>query len=557
MDTGAEVWLSDATSKFLLHYSGKFMAGKANYQVLARKWRPKTFQALTGQEHVVRALVNALNQNRLHHAYLFTGTRGVGKTTIARILAKCLNCETGITANPCGTCIPCQEIDGGRFIDLLEIDAASRTKVEDTRELLDNVPYAPSKGRFKIYLIDEVHMLSGHSFNALLKTLEEPPPHVKFLLATTDPQKLPATVLSRCLQFHLKNVSVSAIQNYLIQLLNEEHITCETPAVTLIARAAQGSMRDALSLLDQAIAYGNGQLLTTEIHTLLGTFEITHLHTLLTALAQKEAPTLFTTIGQLAEQGADFSNVLEELLAAFHQIAVAQTLPENKTQAEDILTAMRPFSALFTAEEIQLYYQIGLMGRRDLPFAPSKRAGFEMILLRMLAFRPVGLNIAPLMTAAPELLTPLAPPKPISEKPKPPIPNKVTPNDAPATIEQWPQLLAKLNLSGAALALASECTLIKIEKNAAILRLNPNLANLLTDKQKAYITQGFTQHFQCPFNVTFEMGDVQAASPAALTQRVAATQQAKTRQVLAQDEHVQGLLDEFNAKIIEDSIDSK
>ncbi|MGB6976181.1 MAG: DNA polymerase III subunit gamma/tau [Gammaproteobacteria bacterium] len=530
------------------------MSDKTNYQVLARKWRPKTFQALTGQEHVVQALTNALNQNRLHHAYLFTGTRGVGKTTVARIFAKCLNCEIGITANPCGTCNACQEIDTGRFIDLLEIDAASRTRIEDTRELLDNVPYAPTKGRFKIYLIDEVHMLSGHSFNALLKTLEEPPPHIKFLLATTDPQKLPATVLSRCLQFNLKNVSALQIQNYLSQLLNEEHIAYEAETLPLIARAANGSMRDALSLLDQAIAYGNGQLLTTEIHSLLGTFVITQLQALLNALAKKDSGTLFNIIAQLAEQGADFSHVLEEVLALLHQIAVSQVLPENKTYTQDSLNPAPAFSQLFTAEEIQLYYQIGIMGRRDLPFAPSARAGFEMILLRMLAFRPVGLNIGSLMTTTtPTLPTSQA----ISEKPKKPTKTTAVLDSLTASTEQWPQLLAKLNLEGAAHALASECALIKLEQNEVILRLKPNLANLLTDKQKAYIAQAFTQHLQRPIQITFEIGDAHTASPAALTKRTTAAKHTEAQQAIAQDKHVQALLETFNAKIIEDSINVK
>jgi DNA polymerase-3 subunit gamma/tau len=516
------------------------MLGKTNYHVLARKWRPKTFQTLTGQEYVVRALTNALEQNRLHHTYLFTGTRGVGKTTLARIFAKCLNCETRITASPCGVCNTCQEIDAGRFIDLLEIDAASRTGIEHTRELLDNVPYAPTKGRFKIYLIDEIHMLSTHSFNALLKTLEEPPPHIKFLLATTDPQKLPATVLSRCLQFHLKNISALQIQNYISHLLNEEHITYEAEALPLISHAANGSMRDALSLLDQAIAYGNGQLLTADIHSLLGTFAMTHLQPLLTALAKKDGQILFNTITQLAEQGADFSRVLEEIVTLFHQIAVAHVLPEIKTYTEDSSNLAQTFSQLFTAEEIQLYYQIGIMGRRDLPFAPSMRAGFEMILLRMLAFRPIRLKSESLMT----------PPQATHEKPAKTAVDSTTPL---TNADQWPQLLAKLNLTGAAYALACECTLTKIGQNEVVLHLKTNLAKLLTDKQKMYITEALTQHFQRPLHVTFEIGDTHAASPAALKRDTLA----QARHTLAQDAHVQELLEVFNAKMIGDPVNAK
>ena len=359
-----------------------------SYQVLARKWRPKNFQTLSGQEHVLKALINALDKQRLHHAYLFTGTRGVGKTTIARTLAKCLNCETGISSLPCGKCDACLEIDTGNFIDLIEVDAASRTRVEDTRELLDNVQYAPSRGRFKIYLIDEVHMLSTHSFNALLKTLEEPPEHVKFLLATTDPQKLPATVLSRCLQFHLKNLSVNNICSYLQHILQKEDILFEEQAILQIAQAANGSMRDALSILDQAIAFNAGKITTADTQTMLGTIEQNHIEDLLQALAEQNAKKLLDITNKLTEISADFNHALEKLISLFHQIAVIQLVPEIYDEQQTELTTIKNLSQLFSKEDVQLYYQIALTGRRDLPLASDSRSGFEMTLLRMIAFRP-------------------------------------------------------------------------------------------------------------------------------------------------------------------------
>lgn len=371
-----------------------------SYQVLARKWRPRTFHELVGQDHVRRALVNALDQGRLHHAYLFTGTRGVGKTTLARILAKCLNCtakghgDEAVTSTPCGACESCRAIDEGRFVDLIEVDAASRTKVEDTRELLDNVQYAPTQGRFKVYLIDEVHMLSTHSFNALLKTLEEPPPHVKFLLATTDPQKLPVTVLSRCLQFTLKNMPAERIVGHLGTVLAAEEVPFEEPALWLLGKAADGSMRDAMSLTDQAIAFGQGTVRHADVVAMLGTLDYRHLLTLGEALAEVDAARVLGEIAALAEQGPDFAGVLDDLLSMLHRLAVAQMVPDaldsafdNSQGDRDTLLAL---AARFTAEDIQLFYQIGLQGRGDMEHAPDARAALEMTLLRMLAFRPQG-----------------------------------------------------------------------------------------------------------------------------------------------------------------------
>ncbi|KMN12458.1 DNA polymerase III subunit gamma/tau [Pseudomonas weihenstephanensis] len=366
-----------------------------SYQVLARKWRPRSFREMVGQTHVLKALINALDSQRLHHAYLFTGTRGVGKTTIARIIAKCLNCETGITSTPCGECSVCREIDEGRFVDLIEIDAASRTKVEDTRELLDNVQYAPSRGRFKVYLIDEVHMLSSHSFNALLKTLEEPPPYVKFILATTDPQKLPATILSRCLQFSLKNMTPERVVEHLSHVLSVENIPFEDDALWLLGRAADGSMRDAMSLTDQAIAFGEGKVLAGDVRAMLGTLDHGQVFDLLHALIEGDARALLEAVRHLAEQGPDWNGVLSEILNVFHRVAIAQALPEGLDNGHGDRDRVLALASALPAEDVQFYYQMGLIGRRDLPLAPDPRGGFEMVLLRMLAFRPAGTADAP------------------------------------------------------------------------------------------------------------------------------------------------------------------
>ncbi|GLR62894.1 DNA polymerase III subunit gamma/tau [Marinospirillum insulare] len=376
------------------------------YQVLARKWRPKNFHQLVGQDHVSRALVNALDTDRLHHAYLFTGTRGVGKTTLARILAKCLNCETGVTSEPCGICSTCEAIDTGRFVDLIEVDAASRTKVEDTRELLDNVQYAPTQGRYKVYLIDEVHMLSTHSFNALLKTLEEPPPHVKFLLATTDPQKLPATVLSRCLQFQLKNMPAERVVEHLRFLLTEEKVSFDEASLRLLGRAADGSMRDALSLTDQAIAFGQGNLVAEQIASMLGVLDHQHLQGLLRALVKHDPAELMAVVATLAEQAPDFASVLQDLASLLHRLTLAQVvpdaLPEDQLNREELIQ----LAASLPAEEVQLYYQLAIEGRRDLPLAPDPRTGLEMTLLRMLAFRPQGIPELPEQPLTPQATDP-------------------------------------------------------------------------------------------------------------------------------------------------------
>ena len=361
-----------------------------SYQVLARKWRPRSFREMVGQEHVLKALINALDHNRLHHAYLFTGTRGVGKTTIARILAKCLNCDVGVSSEPCGECSSCMEISEGRFVDLIEVDAASRTKVEDTRELLDNVQYAPTRGRYKIYLIDEVHMLSNHSFNALLKTLEEPPAHVKFLLATTDPQKLPVTILSRCLQFNLKNMSPERIVAHLQTVLKEEMVPFDEAALWQLARSADGSMRDALSLTDQAIAFGSGKIADSDVTSMLGTIDHQLIERLVSALVAVNGAELLTAVAQFAEQAPDYHAALGDLITLLHRIAIAQALPDALDNSYGDREQILRFAQSLAPEDVQLFYQTGLIGRRDLHLAPDPRLGFEMTLLRMLAFKPQG-----------------------------------------------------------------------------------------------------------------------------------------------------------------------
>ncbi len=381
-----------------------------SYQVLARKWRPGNFTEMVGQQHVLQALVNALESGRLHHAYLFTGTRGVGKTTVARILAKCLNCDTGVTATPCGECGACTEIAEGRCVDLIEVDAASKTKVEDTRELLENVQYTPTHARYKIYLIDEVHMLSNHSFNALLKTLEEPPPHAMFLLATTDPQKLPATVLSRCLQFNLKNMQPEQIVGHLEHILGTESVSAEAEALALIARAAEGSMRDALSLTDQAIAYGEGKLVGADVAEMLGTVDRGRVLDVVAAILDEDPAAVLSLVSQIAEHAPDFVSTLDELSNILHQMTIAQTVPDALDTSWPDQARIVELAARATIDDTQLFWQMAVGGRRELHLASSARAGLEMILLRMIAFRPAAVF-------QPQAAVGDSPPK----KPEPPV----------------------------------------------------------------------------------------------------------------------------------------
>lgn len=398
-----------------------------SYEALARRWRPRRFEDMLGQEHVLRALTNALDQDRLHHAYLFTGTRGVGKTTIARIFAKSLNCEKGVSSTPCGECSACKQVDDGRFLDLIEVDAASRTGVDDTRELLDNVAYAPSSGRYKVYLIDEVHMFSKSSFNALLKTLEEPPPHVKFLLATTDPQKLPITVLSRCLQFNLKEMPDQLLRPYLCELLDREKVAYEELAVAHVAQAADGSVRDALSLLDQAIAYGQGKIVAAEVEAMLGRFSPSRLYDVLDAVAADQPPQVFKLVEELAAYVPDYSYVLGELLALLHQVATVQTIntvPQGNVHDEKRLQA---FAKTIAPQDVQLWYQIGLTGRRDMPYAPNQRQALEMTLIRMLAFKPFAAGATATQPVAAAGKTP-----PAARPSQAPAPQAPAPRSAPA-----------------------------------------------------------------------------------------------------------------------------
>ncbi|ELK5316831.1 DNA polymerase III subunit gamma/tau [Vibrio vulnificus] len=419
-----------------------------SYLALARKWRPRQFKEVVGQGHVLTALENALEHNRLHHAYLFSGTRGVGKTSIGRLFAKALNCETGITSAPCGQCDTCREIEEGRFVDLLEIDAASRTKVEDTRELLDNVQYKPARGRFKVYLIDEVHMLSRHSFNALLKTLEEPPEYVKFLLATTDPQKLPVTILSRCLQFHLKPITVDAIHQQLDFILAKEGVTAQARALGMIAHAADGSMRDALSLTDQAIALGNGQIETDLVSHMLGTIDTDQAIHLLEAISSKQPQVAMDKIQQLAQNGAEWDGLLQQLATQLHRIAMYQLLPSSLDKAQPDAEKIELLSRALSPQDVQLFYQIALKGREDLSLAPNGRIGMEMIVLRMMAFRPAdisqaniisaqGVNLAPAThSAAPQART--APAQTAAAMSAQPSSDRVTPAERPQAVSHAP-----------------------------------------------------------------------------------------------------------------------
>ena len=409
-----------------------------SYQVLARKWRPQTFADVVGQEHVLTALANGLSLGRIHHAYLFSGTRGVGKTSIARLLAKGLNCETGITATPCGVCDNCREIEQGRFVDLIEIDAASRTKVEDTRDLLDNVQYAPARGRFKVYLIDEVHMLSRHSFNALLKTLEEPPAHVKFLLATTDPQKLPVTILSRCLQFHLKALDVEQIRHQLEHILKEEHIAHEPRALQLLARAADGSLRDALSLTDQAIASGDGQVSTDAVSTMLGTLDDDQALSLVEAVVAADGERVMTLVNDAAARGIEWEALLVEMSALLHRIAMVQLSPAALgSDMAAIEQRMRELARIVPPTDVQLYYQTLLIGRKELPYAPDRRMGVEMTLLRALAFHPrmpLPEPEVPRQSFAPVVPTAVMTPTQVPQQPPAPAQQNVPLSDATSQV---------------------------------------------------------------------------------------------------------------------------
>jgi DNA polymerase-3 subunit gamma/tau len=528
------------------------------YQVLARKWRPRNFPEMVGQSHVLRALTNALENNRLHHAYLFTGTRGVGKTTIARILAKSLNCEKGVTAYPCGQCNACREIDEGRFIDLIEVDAASRTKVEDTRELLENVQYAPTRGRFKVYLIDEVHMLSTHSFNALLKTLEEPPPHVKFLLATTDPQKLPLTILSRCLQFNLKRLPIDYISQQLEKIVKAEGVGYEAPALRLLAQAADGSVRDALSLLDQAIAYGGGNLSSQEVGNMLGTLDQDRILDLVKALAANDAPGLLHRIAQLAEHNPDFANVLGDLLSFLQRIALAQIVPATIDANDEAGDAILSLAKQLAPEDVQLFYQIGILGRRDLPLAPDPRGGFEMVMLRMLAFRPDHVSSHHhSVHRQPAVVTgvPTTPPAPIHSpvplSPSPSVSVEPVSSPVPTFNDEWATLVHSLPLaSGFLKQLATNCALKKREGDTWHLILSDNLKSLLTKKREEELQTILQTHFGGnPQRVHICVEYPNSETPATQQQRIQETKEQAARIAIDNDPFIVQLTQQGDAQI--------
>jgi DNA polymerase-3 subunit gamma/tau len=518
-----------------------------SYTALARKWRPKKFSELIGQEHVRRALVNALDTGRVHHAFLFTGTRGVGKTTIARIFAKCLNCEKGVTAEPCGVCAACREIDAGRFVDLIEVDAASRTKVDDTRELLDNVQYTPARGRFKVYLIDEVHMLSAHSFNALLKTLEEPPPHVKFLLATTDPQKLPMTVLSRCLQFNLKRLPVSEIAQHLHAILEQEGIAHDAAGLKLIALAGDGSMRDALSLLDQLIAFGGGRAGEAEARAMLGSVARDHVVRLAELLASLDAAELLKGAQALEPFAPDYAQLLDELAGLLVRVGLRQAVSDYEADEIFAPEVIERLARALTAEDVQLFYQTAITGKRDLPLAPDPRTGFEMTLLRMVAFRPAGASGGTRTTApaAPRAQRPADTARAAAAEPGS--------GDAPAPT-QWAAIVNTLELSGAARQLANHCTLIGRNGAAVRLGLAPQNQQLRTPAQEEKLAQALARHFGSPVRLEFQMNAAAGDSPALAAQRASQQELSIARRAFEADPNVQGLRERFGATVLPDTV---
>jgi len=541
-----------------------------SYQVLARKWRPKTFGEMVGQEHVLRALVNALDNDRLHHAYLFTGTRGVGKTTLARILARCLNCETGVSSQPCGKCSSCLEITEGRSVDLLEVDAASRTKVEDTRDLLDNVQYAPTRSRYKIYLIDEVHMLSTSSFNALLKTLEEPPPHVKFLLATTDPQKLPATVLSRCLQFNLKHMPPEQVVGHLAKVLAAEGVSYEEPALWLLGRAAAGSMRDALSLTDQAIAYGSGRLEEADVRAMLGSVDLGHVYELMAAVVADDHAAVLAAIARMAEYAPDFEGTLDELLSLIHRVATAQAVPDAIDNSWGDAEQVARLAGAITAEDAQLFYQVALNGKRDIVLAPDPRRGFEMILLRMMAFRPAAvidedLNAGELVAVpsrqelAGEGGAPVK--KPVERRDPAPELTGGVPAAGPGEFqlgdlapESWVRLLELLGLRGMIYNIASHCELRQRRGNELEFILDVTHSTLLNDSHAGKLEMALANFFGVPVSVALTPGQVRGETPAMRTARLAEERQAEAVIAIEGDPQLQALINRFDGELDRSSI---
>ncbi len=519
-----------------------------SYQVLARKWRPRRFAEVVGQSHVIQALQNALERDQLHHAYLFTGTRGVGKTTLARIFAKALNCERGVGREPCGECTACREIDDGRFVDLLEVDAASRSKVEQTRELLDNVPYAPTRGRYKVYLIDEVHMFSQGSFNALLKTLEEPPPHVKFLLATTDPQRLPVTVLSRCLQFNLQRLGREPIAGHLGRLLAAEGVAHDVPALDLLAAAADGSVRDALSLLDQAIAFGGGEVREAAVREMLGTVTGDASAVLLRALAAGDGAGILDEIARLAGHTSDMAGVLGEVLGLLHRVAVVQQIAG--IEEDETVTAL---AREIPPEDLQLFYQIGVLGRQELDLAPDPRTGLEMVLLRMLAFRPDGARAAPRQAAPAEAQAPRAPAEAAAVRAE--APTRVAADQATAGGElDWHALVARLGLKGIARELADNCEVRAHAEGRLELRLDPACQNLRVPGAEQRLVRALRQHLGEGTEVRIQVAAPGGETPAQRATRERAERQREAERRFAADPLVNALGEELGAEVVPGSV---
>jgi DNA polymerase-3 subunit gamma/tau len=524
-----------------------------SYLVLARKWRPKTFADTVGQEHVLKALVNALESGRLHHAYLFTGTRGVGKTTIARILAKALNCEQGVSAQPCGECSACREIDEGRFVDLIEVDAASKTKVDDTRELLDNVQYAPTRGRYKVYLIDEVHMLSDSSFNALLKTLEEPPPHVKFLLATTNPQKVPATVLSRCLQFNLSRLTPKLIHDRLAFICEEEKVDAEQAALQLLARAADGSLRDALSLLDQAIAYCGGAVREEPVATMLGTIDRGHVMRLLKLLADEDGPGIIEAVQKIDESFPDYGRLLDDVARLLQRTAIFQVVGPTESEDEFDESEVQGIAEALQPADVQLFYQIALMGRRDLPFAPDPKSGAEMTLLRMLAFRPAQ-NAAATGEGG-------AGPAKASTRVKEKTADRPDVKAVSAAAAQWAdpdwsRLIPELGLKGAVRMLAINCAYLRREGATVHFRLDAKSDSLLTKQRRDSLAEALSKHFGEELRVDIEIASQPPVeTPVQEENRAVDERYAAAKASLESDPNVRMMQTMFSAELKTDSIE--
>ncbi len=543
-----------------------------SYQVLARKWRPKRFGELVGQEHVVRALSHALSTGRIHHAFLFTGTRGVGKTTIARIFAKSLNCERGVSAEPCGECATCRDVDAGRFLDLLEIDAASNTGVDDVRVLIENAQYAPARGQYKVYLVDEVHMLSKNAFNALLKTLEEPPAHAKFLLATTDPQKLPVTVLSRCLQFNLKRLSADEIEGQLAKILAAEGIGADAGAVRSLARAGNGSLRDALSLLDQAIAYGRGEVREADVTAMLGTVDRARVDALLEAIVAGDAAALLAEIEDVAQFAPDFSTVLDELAELLHRVQVAQFVPGARGD-DDARAA--GFSTRIVPDEVQLLYQLALTGRRDLGLSTSPRAAFEMVLLRMLAFRPGGAAAASVEPRAASAPVARSEPAPRRAAPAPPAPQApvLTPapaaavQSAPATpalpaaaasagkpldLARWLEIIEALSIRGPLRELALHSIPLALDADRLKLGLKASHEHFRSESLTRQLADALAPTFG-RLKIVFDTVAAGAESAADRTQKRETARQSEAEAAIASDPFVASLVSQFDARVVPNS----